>query len=120
MFLGLEGALMHMARAVDCPSVIVWGGRLKPEQIGYPCFENITIELDCSPCWIPNACPHNLKCMRGIKSDQVLTSCEKILSLKNKCLTIDKIYVEPKISSEDMKSEIADFPPHLDHLIEWS
>ena len=35
LFIGLEGALMHLARAVDCPSVIVWGGRLKPSQIGY-------------------------------------------------------------------------------------
>jgi len=120
LFVGLEGALMHMARAVDCPSVIIWGGRLKPEQIGYLCFENITTELDCSPCWIPNACPHNLKCMQDIKSNHVLESCERILSVKDLSLNVDKINVETKISSKKMKNEIADFPPHLDHLITWN
>ena len=120
LFVGLEGALMHMARAVDCPSVIIWGGRLKPEQIGYLCFENITTELDCSPCWIPNACPHNLKCMQDIKSNHVLESCERILSVKDISLNVDKINVGTKISSKKMKNEIADFPPHLDHLITWN
>ena len=120
LFVGLEGALMHMARAVECPSVIIWGGRLKPEQIGYLCFENITTELDCSPCWIPNACPHNLKCMQDIKSNHVLESCERILSAKDISLNVDKINVETKISSKKMKNEIADFPPHLDHLITWN
>ena len=111
---------MHMARAVDCPSVIVWGGRLKPYQIGYPCFENVTVDLECSPCWLPNACPHDLQCMRDIKSHHVLECCERILSLKEKNLNVDKINVEPKISSKKMKDEIADFPPHLDHLITWN
>jgi len=120
MFLGLEGALMHMARAVDCPSVIVWGGRLKPHQIGYPCFENVTVDLECSPCWLPNACPHDLKCMKEIKSAQVIEVCDKLLSQKNTELPIDKIEVVESISPKQMKNEIADFPPHLDHLIKWN
>ena len=120
MFLGLEGALMHMARAVDCPSVIIWGGRLKPEQIGYPCFENVTVDLECSPCWLPNACPHDLKCMREISSKCVIDACEKILSQKDTELPIDKIEILEGISPKQMKNEIADFPPHLDHLITWN
>jgi ADP-heptose:LPS heptosyltransferase len=35
VFVGLEGFLMHLARAVDCRSVIIYGGRIKPTQIGY-------------------------------------------------------------------------------------
>jgi len=120
LFVGLEGALMHMARAVDCPSVIVWGGRLKPHQIGYPCFENVTVDLECSPCWLPNACPHDLKCMKEIKSAQVIEVCDKLLSQKNTELPIDKIEVVESISPKQMKNEIADFPPHLDHLIKWN
>ena len=120
MFLGLEGALMHMARAVDCPSVIVWGGRLKPHQIGYPCFENVTVDMECSPCWLPNACPHDLKCMKEISAEHVIDACEKILSQKNIELPIDKIEIEESISSKQIKNEIADFPPHLDHLISWN
>ena len=120
MFLGLEGALMHLARAVDCPSVIVWGGRLKPHQIGYPCFENVTVDLECSPCWLPNACPHDLKCMKEISSERVIDACEKILSQEDTELPIDKIEIVESISPKQMKNEIADFPPHLDHLILWN
>ena len=120
MFLGLEGALMHMARAVDCPSVIVWGGRLKPHQIGYPCFENVTVDLECSPCWLPNACPHDLKCMKEITSEHVIDACEKILSQKDTELPVDKIEIVESISPKQMKNEIADFPPHLDHFILWN
>ena len=120
LFVGLEGALMHMARAVDCPSIIIWGGRLKPEQIGYLCFENVTVDLECSPCWLPNACPHDLKCMKEIKSAQVIEVCDKLLSQKNTELPIDKIEVVESISPKQMKNEIADFPPHLDHLIKWN
>lgn len=120
MFLGLEGALMHMARAVDCPSVIVWGGRLKPYQIGYPCFENVTVDLECSPCWLPNACPHDLKCMKEISSESVIDACEKILSQKDTELPIDKIEIVESILPKQMRREIADFPPHLDHLITWN
>jgi ADP-heptose:LPS heptosyltransferase len=120
LFVGLEGALMHMARAVDCPSVIVWGGRLKPHQIGYPCFENVTADLECSPCWLPNTCPHDLACMKEIKSTQVIEACKKIISHKDIELPIDKIEIVESISPKQMKNEIADFPPHLDHLIKWN
>jgi len=35
VFIGLEGFLTHLARAVDCPSVVVQGGRARPETFGY-------------------------------------------------------------------------------------
>ena len=41
LFVGLIGMPMHMARAVDCPSVIVYGGRERPDQTGYICNENL-------------------------------------------------------------------------------
>ena len=120
MFLGLEGALMHMARAVDCPSVIVWGGRLKPYQIGYPCFENVTVDLECSPCWLPNACPKDLECMKRIHPDQVIEASQRILDKTDRSLPVDEILVQKKITPKKMKEEILNFPPHLDHLIEWN
>jgi len=117
LFVGLEGALMHMARAVDCPSVIVWGGRLKPSQIGYPCFENITSELDCSPCWIPNSCPNNLECMKRIKPEQIIETSQRILDKTDCSLPVDRIFVEPIVTPQQMRREIQEFPPHLDHLV---
>jgi ADP-heptose:LPS heptosyltransferase len=40
-FVGQVGFLMHLARAVDCRSVIVYGGRETPAQSGTPCNENL-------------------------------------------------------------------------------
>ena len=40
-FVGQVGFLMHLARAVDCRAVIVYGGRETPAQSGYPCNENL-------------------------------------------------------------------------------
>ena len=117
LFVGLEGALMHMARAVDCPSVIIWGGRLKPSQIGYPCFENITVNMDCSPCWIPNACPKDMLCMKEISPKGVIDAIEKLLDSRKEALEIDEILVQRDITPRKMKEEILKFPPHLDHLI---
>ena len=117
LFIGLEGALMHLARAVDCPSVIVWGGRLKPSQIGYPCFENLYQDMDCSPCWIPNACPHSLACMKAISPKMVLERADKILSKTPKALTIDRISVKKSMSPKEIGKQIQGFPPHLDHLV---
>lgn len=116
-FIGLEGALMHLARAVECSSVIIWGGRLLPSQIGYPCFENIYQKMDCSPCWIPNACPHALACMDSITSDMVLERVDKIISQAPQPLPIDEIIVKDTIRSSEIKNQILDFPPHLDHLV---
>ena len=117
-FVGLEGALMHMARAVDCPSVIIWGGRLKPEQIGYPCFENLTYEIECSPCWLPNACPKDLECMKRIRPDQVIEASHRILDNADRSLPVDEIFVEPVTTPKQMRTEILEFPPHLDHLVQ--
>lgn len=118
LFVGLEGALMHLARAVDCPSVIVWGGRLNPSQIGYACFENLTYEIECSPCWIPNACPKDLECMKRIRPDQVIEASQRILDKTDRSLPSDEICVEPIITPEQMRREILEFPPHLDHLVQ--
>jgi hypothetical protein len=118
LFVGLEGALMHIARAVDCQSVIIWGGRLKPHQVGYPCFENINVEMDCSPCWIPNACPNDMACMKEISPRQVIDRIENLLASKKEILEVDEILVSKKITPKKMKEEILKFPPHLDHLIQ--
>src|SRR5690606_34261146 len=36
LFIGTESGLMHAARAVEAPSLILWGGITLPEFIGYP------------------------------------------------------------------------------------
>ena len=76
-FVGQVGLLMHMARAVDCRSVIVYGGRETPAQSGYPCNENLYSPVPCSPCWLLNACPYERMCLQMVDVGQVVEALER-------------------------------------------
>jgi len=79
-FVGQIGFLMHLARSVDCPSVIVYGGRERPDQSGYSCNENLYSAVPCAPCWRYNGCEHARVCLDAIGPDQVWTAVERRLS----------------------------------------
>jgi ADP-heptose:LPS heptosyltransferase len=74
VFIGLVGFLMHLARAVDCRSVIVFGGREKPWQTGYLANRNLTGDTACSPCWLRNRCDYSHECMHMITAEGVLAA----------------------------------------------
>lgn len=74
VFIGLSGFLMHLARAVDCRSVIIYGGREKPAITGYVANKNLYQQVRCAPCWLRNACDFNHKCMEAITVEQVITA----------------------------------------------
>jgi hypothetical protein len=80
LFLGLSGFLKHLARSVDCPAVIVYGGREAPEQCGYSGNENVAQRPACSPCWLYGRCEHNVKCMEEISTGQVIAAVERQLA----------------------------------------
>lgn len=77
-FLGQEGFPMHLARSVDTRSVIIYGGRLKAWQSGYPCNENIETNPHCSPCWQNNHCDYDRICLKEISVIDVLEATERI------------------------------------------
>jgi hypothetical protein len=77
-FVGQVGFLMHLARAVDTRSVIIYGGREKAWQSGYPCNANIESNLACSPCWQNNQCDHDRKCMSDITTNHVVNAIKRI------------------------------------------
>lgn len=66
VFVGLEGFLGHLARAVDCPSVIIIGGRATAESVGYIANRNLTSSPECAPCNRRGGCPHEMLCMSSI------------------------------------------------------
>ena len=76
LFLGLAGFLQHLARSVECRSVIIYGGRELPAQTGYTCNENVVNQPECSPCWIYGRCDQNIKCMAAIGVEQVARAVE--------------------------------------------
>lgn len=70
------GFLMHLARAVDCGSVIIYGGREHPNQSGYSCNSNIYQKEDCSPCWQHNRCDFDKMCMDKISVEAVIKAIQ--------------------------------------------
>lgn len=80
LFVGLVGFLMHLARAVDCPGVIVYGGREPPELTGYPCNENLAHRPQCAPCWQRNRCDFGHVCMESIDTARVIAAVEGMLA----------------------------------------
>ena len=77
-FLGQVGFLMHLSRAVNTRSVIIYGGREKSWQSGYPCNENIETNLGCSPCWQKNHCDYDRTCLKEISVNDVLAAIERV------------------------------------------
>jgi ADP-heptose:LPS heptosyltransferase len=74
VYVGLVGLVMHLARAVDCRSVIIYGGREKPAITGYVANKNLYQQVRCAPCWLRNPCEFNRKCMDMITVDQVIAA----------------------------------------------
>ncbi|HEV7993053.1 MAG TPA: glycosyltransferase family 9 protein [Gemmatimonadaceae bacterium] len=91
LFLGQVGFLMHLARAVDRPGVIIYGGREKPWQSGYSCNTNLATNLPCSPCWRWNACDNEIErqCMRLIGVDEVVNAVRERASRADEPLPED-------------------------------
>ena len=80
VYIGLVGFLMHLARAVDCRSVIIYGGREKPAQTGYVANKNLYSQVRCAPCWLRNPCDFDRKCMDMITSKQVIAATAEQIS----------------------------------------
>jgi hypothetical protein len=74
-FVGLEGGLMHLAKAVGRRAIVIYGGFLKPELSGYRENINIYVPVDCSPCFHSDyghdECK-TMECMKAITPESVL------------------------------------------------
>lgn len=79
-FIGQLDGLMHLARAVDCPAVIIFGGRESVRQSGYTANINLFEQVSCSPCWRMNDCPHEMGCLEPIQPRDVASAVERLLN----------------------------------------
>jgi len=73
-FIGLEGGLMHMAKAVQRDSVILYGGFINPKVSEYKNNMNIINLVECSPCFTSEEPLSNcatMHCMKEISSESV-------------------------------------------------
>lgn len=78
-FVGLEGFLANLARAVDCPSVIVHGGRLAEGICSYGANRNFFHSPPCSPCNLRIDCPHGLECLSAISPEAVAAAARELV-----------------------------------------
>ena len=83
------GFLMHLARAVECRSVIVYGGREHPDQSGYSCNENLFGDVPCAPCWQRNLCAYDRRCMRQISAADVVAAVRRVAEKHGTPLEVD-------------------------------
>jgi len=93
VFVGLEGFNAHLARAVDCRSVVVLGGRTLPSHFCYSCNENIRGDTACSPCWQSNVCEFERECMRRISVNDVVEAVSRQLERFGSPLAEDKDFL---------------------------
>jgi hypothetical protein len=90
LFIGLVGGLMHLARAVECRSVIIYGGREHPSQSGYSANENLYWDGACAPCWQRNDCDFDRICMAEIRPDAVIAAVGRQAERYGTPLAIDR------------------------------
>ncbi len=94
-FLGTSGFLAHLARAVDCRSVIIYGGREHAWQSGYSCNENLETRIPCAPCWLWHDCDFDHRCMREVTVQDVLNALERVVARNNQPLEVDEVFLSP-------------------------
>lgn len=94
-FVGTSGLLVHLARAVECRSVVIYGGREHARQSGYSCNENLESFLPCAPCWLWHDCDHDHECMKRITPDQVIAAVERALARVGEPLAVDTAELAP-------------------------
>ena len=77
LLIGLEGGLAHLARAVNCPAIIIYTGYTKPVETGYS--ENINIRSDKAgeSCWKREYCDHCRISAGDISVENVFSEFEK-------------------------------------------
>ena len=91
LYIGTVGFLMHVARAVECPAVIVFGGREAPWQTGYICNTNLYSAVPCAPCWRSNTCDIDRKCMRDIAVTDVVSAIQDMMEKPRGPLAVETV-----------------------------
>jgi ADP-heptose:LPS heptosyltransferase len=91
--IGYAGFLMHLARAVECRSVVIFGGREHPDQSGYIANENLFTPLPCSPCWRRHDCLRELECLTRISPGDVVAAARRVLALGGEPLPVGRAQV---------------------------
>jgi ADP-heptose:LPS heptosyltransferase len=80
LFVGIDSGVMHMASALDVPTVGIFG----PTDPFYVAPQNeksmvVRLDLACSPCYLRTPC-NNRRCLEELDAQAVLEACRRVLS----------------------------------------
>ncbi len=79
LFVGCDTGPMHMAAALNVPTVALFGAADHRRNGPYgPHGRAVTAGVECSPCWLAEGCPHDLRCMTEITVEQVLDAARQL------------------------------------------
>jgi hypothetical protein len=95
LYVGTVGFPMHLARTVECPSVILFGGREAPWQSGYICNLNLYSAVPCAPCWRANTCDFDRQCMRDISAVDVVSAIRQMMQRPRNPLAVETVDITP-------------------------
>ena len=77
---------VHIAAALNLPSVVIYGGYEHPVGSSYPGNIDLFTELPCSPCWLRHGCPYDRKCLHQISPLEVARSVKLAGGTKSKSM----------------------------------
>jgi ADP-heptose:LPS heptosyltransferase len=80
LFIGLEGGLVHTARAIGIACVVIYTGYTLPEETGYPENINLRSPLAGESCWSRVPCEHCYQSAEAIGVETVITEAMFILT----------------------------------------
>jgi ADP-heptose:LPS heptosyltransferase len=80
LFVGIDSGVMHMASALDIPTVGIFGPT-DPFYVAPQNRKSIVVRqaLACSPCYLRESCTHR-RCLEELEADKVMEACRKVLS----------------------------------------
>jgi ADP-heptose:LPS heptosyltransferase len=82
LFIGLEGGLIHTARAVETPCVVIYTGYTTPDETGYPENFNLRAPSAGKSCWSRVPCEHCHESANAIQVSDVINKAMSVLQQK--------------------------------------
>ena len=79
LYLGPEGGLAHAAAALGVQAVVIFGGCISVETMGYPEHRNLVAETPGTPCGRYQPCPHCVVAMQSLTVEQVSHALTDVL-----------------------------------------
>jgi ADP-heptose:LPS heptosyltransferase len=95
IFIGNVSGPGHIAGVLGVPTLLVFAGQVTPYEwhpLGQKTM-NIRMGIPCAPCYkaFPEQCPYDLKCLKFLWPEKVLSAVEQLLTISGS--NIKKTYI---------------------------